>query len=125
MSSPLADRLRPTTLDDVVGQQHITETLKNQIISDRLSHAYLFIGTRGTGKTTCAKILAKALNCQHPENGNPCGKCPALEAYLTKGWNSYRRKWSRKYKCSIKVEPDTGYSILQTTWTDASGVALE
>ncbi len=50
---------------------------------------------------------------------------PILEAYLTKGWNSYRRKWSRKYKCSIKVEPDTGYSILQTTWTDASGVALE
>ena len=77
MYKPLADEIRPSSLDEVVGQEHITETLKNQIITDRLSHAYLFIGTRGTGKTTCAKILAKALNCQHPENGNPCCKCPA------------------------------------------------
>ncbi len=77
MYQALYRKWRPKTFDQVVGQQHITETLKNQIISDRLSHAYLFIGTRGTGKTTCAKILAKALNCQHPENGNPCGKCPA------------------------------------------------
>lgn len=66
---------RPRTFDDVVGQQHITETLKNQVSTGRLSHAYLFIGTRGTGKTTCAKILAKAVNCEHPENGNPCNKC--------------------------------------------------
>lgn len=77
MYQALYRKWRPKTFDQVVGQQHITETLKNQIISDRLSHAYLFIGTRGTGKTTCAKILAKALNCEHPENGNPCGKCPA------------------------------------------------
>ena len=77
MYQALYRKWRPKTFDQVVGQQHITETLKNQIISGRLSHAYLFIGTRGTGKTTCAKILAKALNCQHPENGNPCGKCPA------------------------------------------------
>ena len=77
MYQALYRKWRPKTFDQVVGQQHITETLKNQIISDRLSHAYLFIGTRGTGKTTCAKILAKALNCHHPENGNPCGRCPA------------------------------------------------
>lgn len=70
-------KYRPRTFDDVVGQSHITETLKNQIRNDKLSHAYLFIGTRGTGKTTCAKILAKAVNCEHPVNGNPCNQCPA------------------------------------------------
>ena len=68
---------RPQTFDQVVGQQHITETLKNQVKTGRLSHAYLFIGTRGTGKTTCARILAKAVNCKHPVDGNPCGVCPA------------------------------------------------
>ena len=77
MYQALYRKWRPKTFDEVVGQQHITETLKNQIITGRLSHAYLFIGTRGTGKTTCAKILAKALNCQAPVNGNPCCKCPA------------------------------------------------
>jgi len=70
-------KYRPRTFDDVVGQEHITETLKNQVRSDKLSHAYLFIGTRGTGKTTCAKILAKAVNCQNPIGGNPCNQCPA------------------------------------------------
>lgn len=77
MYQALYRKWRPKTFDEVVGQQHITETLKNQIITGRLSHAYLFIGTRGTGKTSCAKILAKALNCHSPVNGNPCGKCPA------------------------------------------------
>jgi len=77
MYQALYRKYRPRAFDDVVGQEHITETLKNQIASSRLSHAYLFIGTRGTGKTTCAKILAKAVNCEHPENGNPCNKCPA------------------------------------------------
>ena len=75
--SPLAARLRPSTLDEVVGQEHITETLKNQVRTGRLSHAYIFIGTRGTGKTTCARILAKAVNCESPVNGNPCGRCAA------------------------------------------------
>jgi len=77
MYQALYRKWRPKTFDEVVGQEHITETLKNQIMTGRLSHAYLFIGTRGTGKTTCAKILAKALNCEHPVNGNPCGKCAA------------------------------------------------
>ncbi len=75
MYQALYRKWRPRTFDDVVGQEHITETLKNQIMSGRLSHAYLFVGTRGTGKTTCAKILAKAVNCEHPENGSPCNKC--------------------------------------------------
>lgn len=75
MYQALYRKWRPRTFDDVVGQEHVTDTLKNQIISGRLSHAYLFIGTRGTGKTSCAKILAKAVNCEHPENGNPCNKC--------------------------------------------------
>ena len=77
MYQALYRKWRPQTFDQVVGQQHITETLKNQVKTGRLSHAYLFIGTRGTGKTTCARILAKAVNCEHPVDGNPCGECPA------------------------------------------------
>ena len=75
MYQALYRKWRPQTFDEVVGQQHITETLKNQVKSGRLSHAYIFIGTRGTGKTTCARILAKAVNCEHPVDGNPCGMC--------------------------------------------------
>ena len=66
---------RPQTFDDVSGQEHITTTLKNELIAGRLNHAYLFTGSRGTGKTTCAKILAKAVNCLDVHNGNPCGEC--------------------------------------------------
>jgi len=70
-------KYRPRTFDEVVGQGHITNTIKRQVSMGRLSHAYLFTGTRGTGKTTCAKILARAVNCEHPEDGNPCNACPS------------------------------------------------
>ena len=70
-------KYRPSTFDDVISQEHITTTLKNQIVTDQIAHAYLFTGTRGTGKTTCAKIMAKAVNCLSPVNGSPCGKCEA------------------------------------------------
>jgi len=77
MYQALYRKWRPKTFADVVGQEHITETLQRQVAEGRLSHAYLFTGTRGTGKTTCAKILAKAVNCENPENGNPCNRCPS------------------------------------------------
>ena len=73
-------KYRPSTFDDVISQEHITTTLKNQISTGQIAHAYLFTGTRGTGKTTCAKIMAKAVNCLSPVNGNPCGECQACRA---------------------------------------------
>lgn len=77
MYQALYRKWRPKVFADVVGQSHITETLRRQVAEDRTSHAYLFTGTRGTGKTTCAKILAKAVNCEHPVDGDPCGVCPS------------------------------------------------
>lgn len=68
-------KYRPATFSDVVGQDHITKTLKNELDCGKVVHAYLFTGTRGTGKTSCAKILAKAVNCLNPINGDPCGEC--------------------------------------------------
>lgn len=73
-------KFRPQGFVDVKGQEHIVTTLKNQIKADRIGHAYLFCGTRGTGKTTIAKIFAKAVNCEHPVDGSPCGECASCKA---------------------------------------------
>lgn len=73
-------KYRPSTFNEVIGQDHIVKTLINQITNERLGHAYLFTGTRGTGKTSVAKIFAKAINCLNPVNGSPCGKCEACKA---------------------------------------------
>ena len=73
-------KFRPQEFEDVKGQEHIVTTFKNQIKADRIGHAYLFCGTRGTGKTTVAKIFAKAVNCENPIDGSPCGACPSCQA---------------------------------------------
>ena len=80
MYQALYRKYRPQTFDDVVGQGAVTQTLKTQLLSGHMSHAYLFTGSRGTGKTSCAKILSKAVNCLNPHNGNPCNVCEACKA---------------------------------------------
>ncbi|MEG1932362.1 MAG: DNA polymerase III subunit gamma/tau, partial [Pygmaiobacter sp.] len=75
MHHALYRKYRPRTFADVFGQDSITAALKNQIAADKIGHAYIFTGTRGTGKTTCAKIFARAVNCENPQNGEPCGVC--------------------------------------------------
>ena len=73
-------RYRPARFEDFVGQEAVIQTLRSQIMSGRIAHAYLFCGTRGTGKTSTAKVFARAVNCEHPENGDPCGVCPTCKA---------------------------------------------
>jgi DNA polymerase-3 subunit gamma/tau len=75
-------RYRPVDFESLIGQDYIVRTLKNQILTDKIGHAYLFTGTRGTGKTTVAKIFAKAINCLSPKNGSPCGECEVCKALL-------------------------------------------
>lgn len=75
-------KYRPQNFDQVIGQKHIVTSLKNQIINDQISHAYLFTGTRGTGKTSIAKIFARAINCENSINGSPCGECATCKALL-------------------------------------------
>ena len=82
MYQALYRKWRSRTFDQVVGQDHVTQTLKRQVASGRLSHAYLFTGTRGTGKTSCAKLLARAVNCENPQDGSPCNQCPACLGIL-------------------------------------------
>lgn len=76
-------KFRPSTFDEVKGQDHIVQTLKNQINANRIGHAYLFCGTRGTGKTSVAKIFAKAVNCEHPVDGSPCNECDVCKGINT------------------------------------------
>ena len=83
MYQALYRKYRPLTFSDVVGQEHIVGTLRAQVAEGAVSHAYLFCGTRGTGKTTCAKILARAVNCTHPQNGDPCNECPQCRGILS------------------------------------------
>ena len=73
-------KFRPDHFKDVKGQEHIVTTLKNQIELNRIGHAYLFCGTRGTGKTSIAKLFAKTVNCEEPIDGNPCGECKSCRA---------------------------------------------
>ena len=75
MHQALYRKYRPQTFSDVCGQDHISNTLKTQVAENRFTHAYLFTGSRGTGKTSSAKILSKAVNCLHPVNGDPCNEC--------------------------------------------------
>ena len=73
-------KYRSKTFEEIVGQEHITKSLINQIKNNEISHAYLFTGTRGTGKTSIAKIFAKAINCLNPKNGSPCNECDKCKA---------------------------------------------
>lgn len=82
MYQALYRKYRPICFDDVVGQEHVVETIKNQILNNKTSHAYMFTGTRGTGKTSCAKIFARAVNCENPQNGNPCNECDTCKGML-------------------------------------------
>ncbi len=82
MYAALYRKWRPLVFSDVIGQRHVTETLQKELLHNRISHAYLFTGTRGTGKTTCAKILARAVNCENLQDGNPCNVCPPCRGIL-------------------------------------------
>ena len=75
-------KYRPLSFESMVGQEHVTKILRNQIETGKVSHAYIFSGTRGTGKTTAAKVFARAINCLNPNNGEPCNECEACRSIL-------------------------------------------
>ena len=75
-------KYRPTTFDNILGQENVTKILKNQIKQKKISHAYLFSGTRGTGKTSAAKVFARAINCLNPKDGEPCNECEVCKSIL-------------------------------------------
>lgn len=100
-------RYRPARFEDFVGQEAVIKTLRSQITSGRIAHAYLFCGTRGTGKTSTAKVFARAVNCEHPENGDPCGMCDTCRALAEETasifWKSTRpatTAWTRSAICA-------------------------
>ncbi len=84
-------KFRPQTFSEIVGQDHVTQTLKNQIKSGRIGHAYLLTGGRGTGKTSTAKIFARAINCLNPQDGEPCNECEICKASLERNFNRHSR----------------------------------
>ena len=96
-------KFRPGGFEDVKGQDHIVQTLKNQIKAERIGHAYLFCGTRGTGKTSVAEDFAKAVNCEHPVDGSPCGQCAMCQKIAEGTSNECDRdrcgieQWCRQY----------------------------
>ena len=112
-----ARKWRPQLFEDVVGQQHISKTLKNAIEGNRIGHAYLFAGPRGVGKTTTARILAKRLNCETPNGGEPCNKCNSCENFLKSqsldiieidGASNRRIDEIRTLRESVKYAPTSG-----------------
>ena len=94
MYQALYRKWRPKVFSEVVGQEHITDTLRRQVVEGHTAHAYLFTGTRGTGKTTCARILAKAVNCLSPVDGEPCGR------WISRSWTPpATTAWIRSVRC--------------------------
>ena len=92
---------RPATFSEMIGQEHITTILKNQVKSGTTAHAYLFAGTRGTGKTSAARILARAVNCEEPMDGEPCGCCRSCKISLADGQASRKRSFLEENKAKV------------------------